>query len=263
MKVEIKPLEIKKWHGKKDKESFAQAKTIEVLYNPDTGKYDTGLTEKEAEELGKKLGLNLNDVYIPEQAHEYWGSKAAKISLPNQTMFLETSKPLEEIKYKNLKASKFVANSLREWEEGLWPDATHVIYSEEEEMADKASKIQKKQKCYSVLSKLSKDEKVNLILIILEESVRGRSDNFVDMRMDEVISEFPDDFLKWAEMDIAELNIRGSILEGLARGILTKEGQSIYYMSERLGFDMEETIGWFSDQNNQKTKVAILEKLTA
>lgn len=263
MKVEIKPLEMKKWHGKKDKESFAQPKTIEVLYNPETGAYDTGLTDEEAETLGKKLGLNLGNTYIPEQAHEYWGSKAAKISLPNQTMFLETNKPLELIKYKNLRASKFVANSYREWEEGKWPDATHVIYSEEEEEAHSATKIEKKQKCYTVLGKLSKDEKVNLVLIILEESVRGRSDNFVNMRIDEVINEFPDEFLKWAEMDVAELNIRGSILEGLARGILSREGQSIYYMSERLGFDMEETIAWFSNSDNQKTKVVILEKLTA
>lgn len=263
MKVEIKPIEIKKWHGKKDKESFAQPKTFAAEYNPDLGKYDTGLTEQEAKELGAKLGLDLSDTYVPEQDHPFWGSKAAKVTLPNQTIFFDTNKPLELIKYKNCLASKHVANSQREYDEGKWPEATHVIYSEEEEQADKAAKVQLKQKCYATLSKLSKDEKINLILIILEESVRGRSDNFIDTRSEEMITEFPEEFLKWASMDITELNIRGSILEGIARGILTKEGQSIYYMSERLGFDIEDTIKWFSDQNNQKTKVAILEKLTA
>lgn len=263
MLVEVKPLVIKKWHGKKDNDSFAQPKTTDVLYDPETGLYATGLTDEEAETYGKKLGLNLSPIFVPEQSHDFWGSKTARITLPNNTMILDTDKPLEFIKYKNLKASKLVANSQSEYDEGKWPDATHVIFSEEEDIKQKASKVQLKQKCYAVLSKLSKDEKVNLILILLEESVRGRSDNFVDMRMEDVITNFPEDFLKWAEMDVAELNIRGSILEGIARGILTKEGQSIYYMSERLGFDLEDTIKWFSDANNQKTKIAILEKLTA
>ena len=48
MLVEVRPLPEKKWHGKKGKDSFAQPKTIEVLYDEKLGAYATGLTEEEA-----------------------------------------------------------------------------------------------------------------------------------------------------------------------------------------------------------------------
>lgn len=263
MIVEVKPLPVLKWHGKKGKESFTQSKKSEVLYDPDTGKYATGLTEEEAAEYGKRLGLDLTDTFIPEQPHPYWSTKGASIVLENKTMFFDTKKPLDFIKVKNMKASKLVANSMKEWEAGLWPFATHVIYDEQEDMSIKASAVQTKQLCYSTLAKLSADEKANIVLIVLEESVKGRSSDFIDTRIDEVINQFPDEFLKWAKMDTTELNVRASILEGIQRNVLTKEGQSIYYMSERLGFDLEDTIKWFANPDNQKLKVAILEKMTA
>ena len=263
MIVEVKPLPRKRWHKKEGKESFQQPVKIEVLYDPNTGKYATGLSEEESEMLGKKLGLDLSDVFIPEQAHPYWSTKAAMVTLKNETQFFDSSKPLDLIKIKNLKAHKLVANSQKEWEEGLWPDATHVIFDETEDINMKANKVQTKQKCYAILAKLSTDEKINIIAIVLEESVRGRSENFITSRIDEVVEEHPEEFMKWATMDAKEVHTRASILEGIARNFLTKEGQSIYYMSERLGFDIDDTIQWFGNPDNQKLKVAILEKLTA
>lgn len=60
-------------------------------------------------------------------------------------MILDDTIALEFVKIKVLKASKFVANSLKDWENGLYPEATHVIYDESEEVGIKATKIQKKK----------------------------------------------------------------------------------------------------------------------
>lgn len=261
MIIEVKPIERNTWHKKKGKEAFAQSKKIEVLYDSTTGKLATGLTEEEAKEYGAKLGLDLSDTYVPEQAHPYWSTKAAMIELPNKTVFFDTRKPLDFIRVKNLKAHKLVANSQKELEEGLWPDATHVIYSEEEQMEIKATAVQLKQKAYAILSKLSTDEKADLVLIIGEENVKGKSANFIDGKIDEIITEWPDEFLRYSAMDAKAISIRATLLEGVNRGILNKQNEALYYMDIRLGLDIDDAIEWFNNPDNQKLKVAILEKL--
>ena len=262
MKVEVKPIVgPKKWHGKEGKESFSQPKSIEVLYDPETGGYATGLTPEQAKEYGQKLGFDLSDRFDPATPHPYWSSQSAKIKLPNSTLVLNTEKPVDFVKYCNLKKSKFVANSIKEWEEGLWPEATHVIYSEEEEVEMKASKVSKKMECIRLAMDMSKDEKVNIVQILSSKTVRGRSENFVNVEIDTIIEENPDEFLRFAKADKQMVYTRASVLEAIHRNILTKEGAGVYYMGDKLANDVEDAIQYFMEPSNQKLKVAILEKL--
>ena len=53
-------------------------------------------------------------------------------------MIFDTSNPLDFIKMRVCKASRFVANSWKEFEEGLFPEATHVIFDESEEIEEKS-----------------------------------------------------------------------------------------------------------------------------
>lgn len=263
MLVEVRPLEIKKWHGKTGKESFSQPKTIEVLYDSNTGKLATGLTEEEAEKYGKILGLDLSDTFLPHAPHPYWSLKAAEIRLLNSTMIFDTSKPLDYVKVKNLKASKFVANSMKEYEQGLYPFATHVIFDETEEVAAKAGKIQLKNKANKLADKMSVDEKISIIQILSNKTLRGRSNDFVDVELEQILTERTEDFIRFAKMDKQEVYVRASVLEAIHKNILTKEGTAIYYMGEMLGVDFESTVEWFINPQNQKMKVSILEKLNS
>lgn len=259
--VEIRPIDSKKWHGKKGKESFTQPKVVEVLYDPATGKYATGLTDEEALEYGKRLGVNLSNDFSYDKPHPYWSSKAAEIRLENHTMVLDMEKPADFVKVKNMKASKQVANSVKEYEDGLYPDATHVIFDESEEVDLKASKIQTKEKATIIASKMSKDEKINIIQILSQKSLRGRSDNFVSVEMDTILNDQATDFLRYATMDKQEVYVRAAILECIHRNILTKEGSAVYYMGEQIGMDYESAVSWFKDPQNSKMKVSILEKI--
>ncbi len=162
MKVEVRPLPKQVWHGKKGKESFSLPKVIEVLYDEETGKYATGLTPEKATELGKKLGVDLSDTFNPNEPHPYWSTKPASIKLENHTQIFDTDRPADEVKVANMKASKLVANSMREFEEGKWSEATHVIFDEQEEVSLKASKIDLKNKAVGMLLKLSDEDKVAL-----------------------------------------------------------------------------------------------------
>ena len=108
MKVEVRPLDIPKWHGKRGKEAFSQPHTIEALYDSSTGGYATGLTEEEAETYGKKLGVDLSSIYNQDKPHEFWNSKMGQIRLENRTMILDDEKDLDFVKIRVMKASKYV-----------------------------------------------------------------------------------------------------------------------------------------------------------
>ena len=265
VKVEVRPLDRKSWHGKKGKESFAQPKAVEALYDAATGAYATGLTEAEAIEYGKKTGYNLSNVF-GDEPHEFWSTKVATIKLENHTMIFDISKPLDYIKVKLMKASKYVANSMKEYEEQKWPDATHVIFDEEEEVSTKANKVQLRRKAGAMLLEMSNDSKVNIIQILSNKSVKGRSSDFLDVEIDNIINNNEPtqpgilEFMKLVEMGKEEVAVRASVLNLIQRNILTKENSSVYYMGELIGVDYEAAVEWFRNPQNQRMKVSILEK---
>ena len=259
MLVEVRPIASKKWHGKEGKDSFTQPKGIEVLYDVSMGCYATGLTPEEAKKYGKLLGKELDDVFNPEEAHPYWGSQAARIKLPNRTIFFDTAKPIEFVKVKNLKASKFVANSIKELTD--FPEAEFVIYDEQEEIQLKASKIQRRNKCIKILSTLTADQKSDIVQIVSNKTLRGRTQDFLDVEIDSIIDINPTEFLRISKMDKTEVYTRAAILEAIHKNILHKEGTAVFYMGDKLANDYEESVEYFLNPQNSKMKVTILEKI--
>lgn len=261
-KVSVRPVpDSKPWHGKEGKESFKRPHAIKALYDSSTGGYAVDLTSEEVKEYSKKLGVDLTPTFRADEPHPFYDSTNGTIKLLNQTMFFEDTKPLDFIKIKILKGSKYVANSLKEYQEGLFPDATHIIYDENEEVKAKATKIQLKNKCIAVAMKLSSDEKINLVQILANKSLKGRSNDFLDVEINNIIENMPDEFLRYAKMDKEEVNIRATILQAISRDILIKEGLSIHYMGEKLANSYEDAVDFFKNPQNGEMKVRILEKL--
>jgi hypothetical protein len=262
--VQIRPLPHKTWHNKEGKESFRQPVTIEVLYDSNKGGYATGLTDEEAERYGKLLGVDLSANFNPEKPHPYWSTKGASIKLPNNTLILNDEIPRDFVKIKNLKASKFVANTFEAWEAGLYPNATHYIYDEETEVIEKATKVQARDKAIAIKHKMSNEDKISIIMILSRKMVRGRSSSFLDVEIDELLKDHKNvlEFLRYTSMDREEVYTNSLVLECIHKNILTKEGGSIYYMGELIAYDIDEAIKWFLDPNNSKLKGSILGKLT-
>lgn len=263
MIVEIRPIEVKKWHGKTGKDSFTQTKVIEALVNPKTNELVTGLTLEEEKEYSAKLnGIDLSSKTILNgKFHPFYGTKQGRLELPNNPVFLNTENPLEFLRWKLALASKFVANSMKEYENGMYPDATHVIFDEEQEIKRKASKIQLKNTALKLALKMSLEEKINIIQILKNKNVKHQSQDFIDVIIDEVTEIQPNDFIKYAKMDSTESYTRALVLEAIGKNILTKEGSAVYYMGDILGSDYEDTVKYFLDPQNQKMKISILEKV--
>jgi len=261
--VEIRPLDIPKWHGKKDQEAFTQPHTIEALYDHTTGGYATGLTEEEEEKYGKKLGVDLSSTFNQDEPHPFWNSKMGRVKLENATMILNDSIALEFVKVKMLKASKYVANSMKEWKEGLFPEATHVIYDETEEEDIKASKALKRRKAMELSMNLSADAQANIVQILTNKSVRGKSANFLVGEIDDLISDRLDDFIREAKKDSKDLFVTAAVMEAIYRNILRKEGTAVFYLSDQIGYDFDSAVEWFKDPQNQNLKTSILNKLNS
>jgi hypothetical protein len=260
-KVEIRPLSIPKWHGKTEQDSFTQPHTIEALYDHNTGGYATGLTEEEEEKYQKKLNVDLSSTFNQDEPHPFWNSKMGRIKLENATMVLDDTIALEFVRVKVLKASKYVANSMKEWEQGLFPEATHVIYDETEEEDIKAGRAKKKQEAIKLSLDLSMEAQQNIVQILTNKSVRGKSANFLVGEIDDLMTDQLDNFIVQAKKDKKDLFTTAAVMEAIHRNILTKEGTAVFYLSDQIGYDFESAVEWFKDPQNQNMKTSILGKL--
>lgn len=262
IKVEVRPIEHKKWHDKTGQESFTRPKKIQALLDSNTMKYATGLTEEDIKALRKKgVNYDLSDNYDSENLHPFWDSSMAVIKLENNTMFFDLDNDLEFIKVKVMKASKFVANSMAEYENGTWPDATHVIFDEAEQAQVLASKVETRNTAIIEASKLSPDRKVELILVMGGRNMKNQSADFVAVELDKVLNKNPEEFLRNLKMDKKQIAAHALVLEALQKGVLRKEGQRIFHMDSPLGIDEIEVAEYLAKEENQDIRLLVLQKI--
>jgi hypothetical protein len=260
--VEVRPIDRERWHGKKGKDSFTRPITIEAAVSLRTGQFATGLTEEDRKRLEAATGYNLSPDYHQGKPHEFFNAAPGQIKLENKTNIFDTSKPLDEIRVKIMKASDLVANSQKEFEEGKFPDAKFVIFDEQEDIELKASKASIKRKVIIETSKLTKSRKAEIVQIVSGVSVRNQSEDYVDLKLDEAIEkEGAEKVLAILQRDKARTAIHALVLEGLHKQVLRKDGTAVYYMDDQIGFDVESAVDYFMDSKNQTLKAQVLEKL--
>lgn len=264
MKIEVRPIDRKKWHGKTGKDNFTRPKKVQALVDSETMKYATGLSEEDIKMLQDKhnISYDLTSNFNPEKAHPFWDSSISVIKLENATMFFSTDKALDFIKIKMMKSSKYVANSMADYEAGLYPEATHVLIDETEEVELKATKIAIKKKAIVESTKISKDKKIQLIMIIGGKNVRGKSDGLVEVELDKLLEKNSKDVLRYIQMDDTEVSLHSMILECLQKSILRKEGHKIFYHDSVLGGDVFDVIKYLKNDENQDLKLRLMSAVT-
>jgi hypothetical protein len=261
--VRVKPLDRERWHKKKGKESFTQPTIVEALVSKDTQQYDTGLTEEEAIIYGKKLGgVNLSPIFVGE-AHPFYSQKQAWVSLENKMMVFDTEKPLDFVKVKLLKSASApqVANSMREYDEGKFPEATHVIYDESEEMEVQAAKTELEMAAYVKVSAMTQADKELMVHVMTGKPVTANSTNFINAKIGELIKEDVKKFLNTLKTPKEEVVNRVLLLRLLEKNILNKERGAIYYMGDMIAFDFEDGVKWLRDPENSQVKASLAAQL--
>lgn len=250
--VEVKPIENQRWHGKKSEESFQKPFLLRALVDKNTSTYATGLTEAQEARLSKALRADLSNSFNPDVPHPFWDLNIlGAVKLENKTNIFDSSKPHDEIKIAIMKASKFVANSIQEYEDGLYPYAKFVIY-------DKADEISKKEKAYVIRKNLIKRldamvrvKKEEILRILMGNSYSEQSNDYIDMKIMECIDTFSlEEIQQILDRDERYNFVHALLLEGLSKGVLRKEGQSVFYFSDRIGYNIAESIQFLLDDNN-------------
>lgn len=278
MLVEIKPIEVKRWHGKTGKESFTRPKKIQALIDPETMQYKTGLdnvsrtytnpkaTEEDAPKMteleyyGSLIGKDLNPL-VSEKPHEFWDGNLAVVKLENNTIFLNTANALDYIKWKICKDSKFVANSMKEYDEGFFPEATHVIFDEAEEIEAKATKVELRKKATIECSKLSLSKKIQIIMILGDKNLKNQSSDFVEVEIDTLIQRKAKDILELISRDDEDTALHAMILEALQKSVLRKTGHKIVYFDSVLGSEVVEVVDYLKKLENQDLKLRLMAQL--
>jgi len=260
--VEVRPIERERWHKKQGKDSFARPITLEAPVSATTGQYATGLTDEDQERLEKMTGYDLSKEYINGKPHPFWSSTTARINLEHKTNIFDTSRPLDEIKVKVLKAHDLVANSMKDYMDGKYPYAMFVIYDENEEVDIKAAAITMRREIVELTSKMSKEKKAESVQILSNISVKGKSDNFVDAKLDEAIEAAGyDKTLTLLHKDKKRTTIQALVLEAIGKSVLRKQGTSVYYMDDQIGYDVDNAVDYLMDTKNQALKAQIIEKI--
>jgi len=256
--VEVRPIERKKWHGKNGAESFQRAKKFQVLVDPASMTYATGLNEDEIVELSKKVNYDLSNNFNSEEQHPFWDSPMGMFKLENYTMFFDIMQPLNYIKIKNMLASKYVANSMKEYEEGLFPEATHVIFDEALAAEEEASKVELKDRAVVAKVAMTKDRKIEIILAIDHKNLKGQSDNFVNVALDKLIQRDAQAFLHYADMNNEQLALYALVLEALQKSVLRKDGHKILYHESQIGTDEMDVARYLHNPENQDLKLRLM-----
>lgn len=260
--VELRPIEQKKWHGKKGQESFTRPKKFQVLVDSVTMRYATGLTAEDIKKL-KAQGIkhDLSDHFDQDTPHPFWDSSTATIKMENFTQFFDIDQPLNYIKVQNMKASKLIANSPKEYEEGLWPEATHVIFDESEEEELLASKVELKNKAVLEAAKLTPERKLAVLMILGDKNYKEQSDSFRTVALDKIISNDPQEFLNTINMDKQEMADYALVLEALQKSVLRKDGHKILYHDSSLGGDEMSVALYLGKDENQDLKLQIMSQV--
>ena len=260
--VEVRPIERERWHGLKGKDAITRPVVIEALLSSTTGKLATGLTPEDRERLEKETGYDLSPDYKAGKPHPFWSSPAAFVKLEHKTNIFDISNPLDEIRVKIMKASDLVANSQKEYDEGKFPLAQFVIFDEREEVELKASKATIKRKVIIEANSLPFERKADVVQILLGINVRKQSADYIELKLDEAIDKIgPQEVLNLIQRDKARTSLHATVLEAIHKNVLRKDGTSVYYMDDQIGFDVESAIDYLADKKNQALKAQIIEKL--
>jgi len=253
----LKPIMTEKWHGlhKVGRTRFQDTQdVIQVLYDRKQGALATGLDNDTETRLASSLGVSLAN----NSANEFWHD--FKIKLQDQTMIFNTSNPIEELQVYVLKASKFIANSQKELDQGLWPNAKYVIYDEQTELEKQAAEVQTKAKAIDIFNGLSPEKKLNL-LKLYGKAVENSSNDFVYTKLYEIVENDPIDFITQSNKSPEEIKVKALIFDLEKIGILRRKGTAYLYNDQQVGFDYDDTVSYLLSPANQELLVKLKDSL--
>lgn len=267
-KVQIKRIQAEgdDFFGLPPEKDLSQSKKVSAFYNSSRGQFDVRLTEAEWEEAKNALGgtydFELRHDPMSGKPHPFWEAQVAKVLLEPNTFFLDLGdNPMNIIKLGVLRGHPWVANSLQEYENGLWPEARWIIIDDDQDVKAAADKAVKTAEAYKLLTDLSDDEKRMYLQIINKKVYTGVSPAKVMTDFEEVVKGSPKELIELHEQDRDRVELQAQVVAALNKGIFTRKGSMLQYGDFSLGIDIEGTVDFLISPENQQLKAQIIHKI--
>lgn len=223
----------------------------------------TGDEEKKL--LSDYLGLDTSDRDIGRVLRNWWAD--LRVEVPSDGKVLNISKdedgyPVnikDYLVWKWAKKHKFVGKDRDDMLSS--PNKQFYIYDPDVELKQQNSLVKVKKKAYEQFILISDDEdKINLILRVLTDSEPDemsieQKQNYID----QLIESDPAKFV--AVATDKNLEIKALIHELVSANIINKMENQYWWIDEKLGEDIEETVLYFKDKKNSGTVNRLKAKL--
>lgn len=259
--VEIRPIEVIRWHKQTGANAFSRPVTIEAFYDSSKGGYNTGLTLEEKKYLEALTGVDLSNTFNADKPHPFWSTAAGRVKLENQTQIINISNAFNFIKYKVCKACTLVADSLQEYDEGIWFEATHYIHNEEQRVEKKAREISITRQAYKAIEELTPIDKRKLLQVLTGRSVAQRSDSAIDVGIEEALQANPEEVLTYSKMSKKKITVLAFIHDAVFKNVILVQKGGYFYGETRLGYSLNETTEYLLNPKNQELSLVIRGKL--
>lgn len=273
-KVIIKPLPKDKWHKLGPYAVKEGQRIIKALVDRKTGRYATGLNyEKiykddmtESQYYGKLIGVDLDNTFWNSEANmnskerkeSFWETRTAQVVLGQETAILNIGTPLQYVLYKLCEAHPGIANTLREWEEGNPPDATHYIYKEEEVTDEKASKVAMKQQAMIMAAELTPNKLAELVTLLDNVPHKYDSKNTLIVILDKYIESDPRLVIEYMSLSHEDLAMRSMVIEAIGLGIFYIKARIIMYYDIVIGGNVVEAVQFLKNPSNMDIKHRVI-----
>lgn len=248
MIVKVKPIKkTQQWSGFQGAR-YKNCKHSLSAYYDNFGSMNTGLSDDDAERLGKILDKDLRNTSA------FWYDY--RVIMTDKELVLNLNKPEDELKYKFLENHYLVSKS----ESDLNPKAVYMIHNETEEAKSINTSATVKVKAYTLYSALTNEQKKDVLRLYPGFSKTDNvGDVIIDARLFEQMEKDPSRFVKLVEDKKRDMKV---LLKDLVTNkILRKNKNAYYYGEDALGHDEESTITYLDDPSNQSLKIVLMQEL--
>jgi len=214
-----------------------------------SGRLYTGLTDGDAERLGKKLDLELS----PNS--DFW--KTFFIRTSGKDIHLETEDPMDELKYLFLKSHKRVKESMFEHK----ATANFALINETEEARKANVHNKSKRQAIRELDKMSTED-MRKALRIYGKRGESLSGEMVENTLFEIVEGNPQGFLdRWVNNQSRETQYL--IERAVAENIIRRNKRQYTYGTEVIGHGLEDAIIYLEQPKNQELRLTIISEIKA
>lgn len=264
--ITLKPIVRQGWlpKGHDGEFQFTGCETWKVpTKSSQTGQRQTGLTPEDEARLERKLKLAAGS--LSKYNEDFWSNYKIKIPKEGRIFYMEN--PKDELDVLILKAHPDIANSAMEVADS--PGASHYLSSLEKEAEVNNAKDKSEREAIKLYAGLGTDEKIDVLkvygLLGGRSSIKITKNTSVDLiesSLYEKLKNDPDEFIRIVKDPSFKTRVLIDSL--IAKRILIRSGSKyIVHGGDAIGVNLEATIEYLEDPQNQDVLISLKGKLEA